>query len=326
MWLPSDVPTGVLTGLSISVMGYGNQGRAQALNLRDRGLPVQVGNIDDEYAASARADGFRVLRIRQAVEAADIVLVLIPDEVQPHVFRSSISNALRPGQVVSFASGYNVTYGRVPIRDDVDVILVAPRMIGRGVRELFLSNRGFPMLVGVEQDASDEALARAVALAGTVGADREGGCVLESSFKEETLLDLFSEHAGLIQLLKTSCEVLIEAGCSPEAAILETYGSGELGEIARAIADLGLVNQLRLHSTTSQFGQLVWGRRWIAIETRDLMRRAVASIQDGTFARAWHAEQQAGHVQLHAAWRQQEMAPLFLAEARLYEALGRGGE
>lgn len=326
VWDSTEVAVDPILSMGVAVIGYGNQGRAQALNLRERGVRVSIGNVEDGYADQARADGFSVLPIARAAEQADLILFLLPDEVQPDVHREQLAPVLHRGQVLSFASGYNVTFGFIQPAEDLDLIMVAPRMIGRGVLQLPREGRGFPVLVGVEKDVSGRALEIAVALAGAIGAAFPGGCIVESSFREEATIDLFSEHtwaAATVYLLKTCCEMLIEAGVSPEAAILETYASGELGEIGKAMAELGLAGQMRLHSHTSQYGQLRWGDRWLGAGARRLMREALARIQDGSFAEAWQQEQQEGLGEFHARWDDLLGADLFTKEEALYGRLGR---
>ncbi len=326
IWQGREVDAGALVGRRIAVIGYGNQGRAQALNLRDRGLSVLVGGIQDESATRAREDGFDVEPIRAATEGADVALFLLPDEVQPEVFHSDIQPVLRSGQTLSFASGYNLTYGFVDPQEDVDVILVAPRMIGQALRERVVRGLGAPILAGVERDVSGNAWRVALALAGAIGGDLPEGCIVESSAREETLLDLVSEHtwaAALPFLLRACCLALIEAGASPEAAILETYASGELGEIGRAMAERGLFGQLPLHSHTSQYGQLTFGPRYLQEPWPDLLRQAVDGIRDGSFAREWDAERRSGLPRFRSVLAEAGADPLVAHEARLFERLGR---
>jgi ketol-acid reductoisomerase len=326
IWQGGEVDVGALEGRRIAVIGYGNQGRAQALNLRDRGFAVLVGGIQDASAERAREDGFDVQPIRVATERADVVLFLIPDEVQPEVFDADLRPALRQGHTLSFASGYNVTYGFVDPPEDVDVILVAPRMIGQALRERVLRGLGAPILAGVERDASGDAWAVALAAAAAIGGDLPEGCIVESSAREETLLDLASEHtwaAALPFLLRACCLALIDAGASPEAAILETYASGELGEIGRAMAEEGLFGQLPFHSHTSQYGQLTFGPRYLDESWPELLREAVDGIRDGSFAREWDAERRSGLPRFRSLLGEAAADPLVAHEARLFERLGR---
>jgi ketol-acid reductoisomerase len=321
-----DAGLDILKDKVIGVIGYGNQGRAQALNLRDNSLNVIVGNIKDSAWDLAVSDGFTVKSIGETAKESDVILLLIPDEVAPKVMEDEISPYLSSGKVLDFASGYNITYGFIKPPNGVDVVLVAPRMIGKGVRDLFLQNRGFPVLVGVEQDASGKAWDYALAISKGIGSFLPGGCAVESSFYEETLVDLFSEHSwagAMLYLLQACYEVLVEEGVSPEVAILELYASGELGEIGHAIAQFGLWNQLKLHSHTSQYGHMTWGKRYITEETKNLMREAIEEIKDGRFAREWGLEQLMGLPSFHRLWRMRLSHPICKEEDKLYKILGR---
>jgi ketol-acid reductoisomerase len=322
----SEADPAALRGKTIAIIGYGNQGRAQALNLRRAGHTVIVGNQEDESWKQARADGFEPLAIETAAARADVVMLLLPDEVAPDTYRKSIEPHLGRGKTLVFASGYNITYTFIAPPPEVDVILVAPRMIGQGVLELPARGEGFPVLVGVKQDASGGARATMLAIAEGIGAFLPHGAVVESSFEEETLVDLFSEHTwagAMLFLLERAFKLLTEAGVSPEVALLELYASGELGEIGRAMASMGFWNQLKLHSHTSQFGQLTHGDRFIGEEAEALMRKAIAEIRDGTFARRWAAEQAAGSPVYQKLLSEALNSPLAQAEAELYARMGR---
>ncbi|MGC8972175.1 MAG: ketol-acid reductoisomerase [bacterium] len=324
--MDKDASLDMLKDKVIGVIGYGNQGRSQALNLRDSGLSVIVGNIKDSAWDLAVSDGFTVKSISETAKESDVILLLIPDEVAPRVTESNILPYLSKGKVLDFASGYNITYGFIKPPKDVDVILVAPRMIGKGVRDLFLQNRGFPVLVGVEQDASGKAWDYALAISKGIGAFLPGGCAVESSFYEETLVDLFSEHSwagAMLYLLQTCYEVLIEEGVSPEVAILELYASGELGEIGNAIAQFGLWKQLVLHSHTSQYGHMTRGKKYITEETKRIMKEAIEEIKDGRFAREWGLEQAMGLPSFNRLWKLRLSHPICEEEDKLYKILGR---
>lgn len=311
-----------LVGRSVSILGYGNQGRAQALNLRDQGFQVFIGNQDDAYREQAIEDGFTVSSIAEASQQGDYVALLLPDEVQPEW--SGIFAELKPGQILGVASGYNLAFGHLKPSSGVDVVMVAPRMIGRGVRTEVQEGRGFPVLVGVWQDASGHARDYALAYAGGIGARLSGGSAVWSSCEEEATLDLFSEHtwAGAVLFFLQACyETLTNAGISSEAAILELYGSGEIGEIGNAMAQRGLFGQLSLHSTTSQYGQLTRGPRFITPDVRSRLVQHLADIREGRFAKEWSERAGGG------TWRDlaaTEVNPaLTAAEDALYQLLGR---
>ena len=322
----TDADPAVLNDKTIAVIGYGNQGRAQAINLRRAGHRVIVGNQEDDSWRHAREDGFEPLAMDAAAARADIVLLLLPDEIAPDVYRRMIEPHLGRGKTLDFASGYNITYKFIVPPREVDVILVAPRMIGQGVLDLPASGKGFPVLTGVKQDASGHALATTLAIAHGIGAFMPQGAVVESSFEEETMVDLFSEHTwagAMLFLLERAYKMLLEAGVSPEVAMLELYASGELGEIGRAMASMGMWNQLKLHSHTSQFGQLTHGAQFIGADAEALMRKAIAEIRDGTFARRWAAEQAAGSPTFQRLLGEALESPVAKAEVGLYAKLGR---
>jgi ketol-acid reductoisomerase len=322
----TDVDPAVLSDKTIAVIGYGNQGRAQAINLRRAGHRVIVGNQQDDSWRQAREDGFEPLAMDSAAARADIVLLLLPDEIAPEVYRRMIEPHLGRGKTLDFASGYNITYKFIVPPREVDVILVAPRMIGQGVLDLPASGKGFPVLTGVKQDASGHALATTLAIAHGIGAFLPHGAVVESSFEEETMVDLFSEHTwagAMLFLLESAFKLLVEAGVSPEVALIELYASGELGEIGRAMASMGMWNQLKLHSHTSQFGQLTHGAQFIGPDAEALMRKAIEEIRDGTFAKRWAAEQAAGSPLFQRLLGEAFESPVALAEVELYAKLGR---
>ena len=208
-----DADLAALAGETIAVVGYGNQGRSQALNLRDSGLRVVVGNVADAARGRAAAEGFEVADVADVVRRADVVMLLIPDEVMPEVYRRDVAPGLRPGGCVSFASGYNVAFDLIVPAADVDVVLVAPRMIGPGVRDRYVDGRGFPSFVAVHRNATGRAQARMLALAKGIGSTR-AGC-LELTMAQEAHLDLFTEQGfgpafGLA--LRQSIELLVVQG------------------------------------------------------------------------------------------------------------------
>lgn len=317
-----DADLELLRGKQIAVIGYGNQGRAQALNLRDSGLQVLIGNQEDAYAEQARADGFTVLPIAQAAAQGDIVMLLIPDEVAPQVFREAITPALDTGDALVFASGFNVAFGFIEPPPGVDVVLVAPRMIGAGVRDFYLAGRGFPSFVGVAQDASGRALDLALALAKGIGSTRAG--VVEVTFAQEAELDLFTEQCfgpAFGQVLMTAVDLLVEEGYPVEAVLLELYMSGELAYTLGKIAEMGLVEQAALHSRTSQYGTLSRSMRFVLPELRQRMRQGLEEIRSGQFAREWAAEQAAGYPTLQALREVARTQPIYRWEQELRRAM-----
>ena len=301
-----------LDGRTIAIIGYGNQGRAQGLNLRDSGVDdVIVGNRKDESWDRAEDDGFAVYTMAEASERADIVFFLVPDEVQPEVYRESVEPNLDAGDLLNFASGYNITYGFIDPPADVDVVMVAPRMIGETVRELYNEGDGAPALMAVERDASGEASDVALALAKGIGSTRSG--VIESDFESETITDLMTEQAlfpVVVNALRSKYEAEVEAGVAPETVLMEQYLSRELSHIFEKAATMGLVEQMPLHSRTSQYGQLRFAEEFDADPIREFMHERLNEIRNGTFATEWTTEQRANYPQfrrLHEQYRNVEM-------------------
>jgi ketol-acid reductoisomerase len=317
-----DGDLGLLQGKIVSILGYGNQGRAQALNMRDNGTRVVVGNVRDDSFDLAVADGFEAYEIPDAVGRADYHFLLVPDEVMPALFDSEIRPHLKPNQAIIVSSGYNITYDLLDCPSDVDVLMIAPRTIGTGVRSTFLNGTGFPSLVSVEHDASGQAQEVMLALAKSMGSLKR--CAIESSCEEEALCDLFNEHSGGLYALRRAYDILVEAGVSPEAAMLEFWVSGEAADVSEAVQKHGLFGQLPLHSKTSQYGQQVTGR--LSPEEQEVerrrLRKLIANIKNGAFAKDWTLEQQAGYPTLKRAYRENESHPMVQEEQRLLQLLG----
>jgi ketol-acid reductoisomerase len=277
-----------LAGKTVAVIGYGNQGRAQALNLRDNGIRVVIGNRDDSYQQQARMDGFETFHIPDAAAKGDYVMLLLPDEVLPRIFGERIRPSLNPGVVLSFASGYTIAHDLLKVPTTMDVILIAPRMIGVGVRERFLTQEGFYCFIGVHQDASGKALDHLLALTDCIGGLIKPA--IEVTFKQETLLDLFDEQAfgpAFGRVLLTSISVLIQMGIPPEAALVEMYLSEEMAYTYRKMAQVGLVKQTLFHSHTSQYGAMSRGIRFMDLDLRGRMEKIYHEIESGEFAREW---------------------------------------
>jgi len=320
-----DADLRYLKGKTIAVIGYGNQGRAQALNLRDSGLEALVGTLKDPSWAQAEQDGMAVLSISEAASEGDILLLLIPDEVMPEAFTQEIVPQLKENKVIAFASGYNIAFGLIKPPPFVDVILLAPRMIGVGVRELYLNGQGFPSFIAVEQDHSGQAREILLALAKGIGSTKAG--VIEVTFAQEAEIDLFTEQAvGPIMsaAIQTAIEVEIEAGYPPEAVLLELYMSGEMGIVFNQIVEKGFIRQMELHSRTSQYGTMTRRPLFATPELKTKMKDVLAKIRSGEFAREWTAEQQAGQPLFHELKRKALEHPLNALEDKVRKEL-KGG-
>ena len=318
-----DASLEILRQKTLGMIGYGNQGRAQALNLRDSGLDVIVGSLRDETAGQAEKDGFAVRSVAEVAERADVLALLIPDEVQREVYTSILRSRLRAGQTLDFAHGYNIHYGLVTPPPGIDVIMVAPRMIGAEVRESFVEGRGSPAFIAVAQDASGRALETALAFARGIGATRAGA--FKTTFAQETELDLFQEQGVwplLLRLWTMAFEFLVDKGFPPEMVTLEMYGSGESAEVFREMARVGFFKQARLHSQTSQYGTL---SRATAIpfarDISELMDKALAAIRDGRFDAEWRSEQAAGYPVFKKLRAQAEAHPINKAEEEMRRLL-----
>jgi ketol-acid reductoisomerase len=313
---------GSLAGRTVAVLGYGNQGAAQAANLRDAGVTPLIGNRDDPYATAAAEAGFAPRPIAEVTAEADVALLLVPDEVQPDLVRSEIAPGLRRGDTLVVASGYNWHFGLLEVPDGVDVVMVAPRMIGAAVRDRFVSRVGFPCFVSVERDATGSAWETTMAIARGIGGTLGGAIV--SSAREEAALDLFSEQAvwpAVLAVLRSAHAVAVDAGFSDEAVLSELYLSGEPAEVFDHIARDGLFGQLGLHSRTSQYGQL---RTLASLDDTAMRDRFTAVLHDdilsGTFAGEW-SRPEAGE-RLDALRREADASPIAQAEAAVRDRLG----
>jgi ketol-acid reductoisomerase len=287
--------TKVLEGKRIAVLGYGSQGRAHALNLRDSGLDVVVGlRKGGPTWITAEVDGLRVLDAAEAVKGADLVAVLTPDMVQPKLYTDVIAPNLKANAALLFAHGFNVHFKTIAPRADIDVILVAPKGPGALVRKEYEIGRGVPCLYAVHQDASGHARDKALAYAAGIGGAR--AMLIETDFKEETETDLFGEQAvlcgGVSELVRHGFETLVEAGYKPEIAYYEVMH--ELKLIVDLFYEGGLTKMLTFVSETAQYGDYTRGPRVVDAATKDKMRQVLKEIQDGTFAKEWTAEYAAG--------------------------------
>jgi len=291
----ADADLGALNDQTVAVVGYGNQGRSQALNLRDSGVRVVIGSIRDASHDQAQADGFEVLSIADACRRADVVMLLIPDEVMPAVYDEHVATNLAAGSLLVFASGYNIAFDLIRPAEDLDVALLAPRMIGIGVRDTYVEGTGFPSFVGVHHDASGTAKDRLLALAKAVGSTR-AGCI-EMSMHDEASLDLFTEQGfgpAFGRVMMAAVELLVGAGYPPEAVLLELYLSGELAYSLEKIREVGMLKQMDFHSRTSQYGSMTRGARFLALDApiKETMADVLEEIRSGAFAQEWSEAQE----------------------------------
>lgn len=318
-----DADPGALDRQTVAVVGYGNLGRSIALNLRDSGVAVLVGNVPDDYHAAAVADGFDVRDIAAATAAADIVFVLVPDEVIPACLRDAIAPALRPGAAVCFASGYALAYGLVEPPTGVDVLMIAPRMVGTGVREAYLRGNGFVSYVSVEHDASGMARDRLLALAHATGSLARGAIELPAA--KEALLDLFIEQtfgACLGVALQLAFHLGVQAELPAEAMVLELYMSGEMSHTLRDFADNGFYASVTGHGLTATYGGYL---RTLALDVAGMQNAFSATLDDirtGGFAARFQQEQADGYPTLTAIRALTEAEnPISAAEQRIRTGL-----
>jgi len=284
-----------LGGRKIAILGYGSQGHAHALNLRDSGQQVVVGLPEGSRSrARAQAEGLRVLTPAAAAAEADIIMILTPDTGQAKLYREAVQPALRPGKTLMFAHGFNIRFGTIDPPKDVDVSMIAPKAPGHRVREVFVEGQGTPGLLAVHQDASGKARQTALAYAKGIGCTRAG--VIETTFAEETETDLFGEQAvlcgGVSALVKSGFETLVKAGYQPEIAYFECMH--ELKLIVDLMYRGGLSYMRHSISDTAEHGDYTGGPRLITDETRREMARMLGEIRSGAYAKKWIAENEAG--------------------------------
>lgn len=295
-----DIQKEVLSGKKIAVIGYGSQGHAHSLNLRDSGFDVIIGIRPGKSQQKAEEDGFTVVSVAEAVKQADVTMVLLPDEHQASVYKESIEENLQEGSALAFAHGFNIHYSQVQPPANVDVFLVAPKGPGHLVRRTFEEGAGVPALFGIYQDYTGKAKETALAYAVGVGGGRAG--ILETSFQEETETDLFGEQAvlcgGATALVKAGFETLTEAGYQPEVAYFECLH--ELKLIVDLLYEGGLENMRYSVSDTAQWGDFVSGPRVINDETKARMKEVLDDVQSGEFAKGWILENQANRPKFNA--------------------------
>lgn len=300
-WRAEDIDAELIRRRTVAILGYGNQGRAHALNLRDSGVEVVVGARKGGRAeVTARADGFEVLELGQVAESAELIMMLTPDETHRALFEAHLAPRLAPGKTLAFAHGFSVRFGEVVPPPEVDVVLVAPTGPGARLRSLYEAGLGLPCLVAVAQDCSGQALPVALSYAHALGASRAR--ILQTSFREETETDLFGEQVvvcgGLAHLVTAAYDTLVGAGYPEELAYFECVHQVEL--LAGLIQRRGVAGMRTAISGTARFGDLTRGPRLIDDHTRKTMSAILSEIQSGAFAREWIDEARKGAARLRA--------------------------
>lgn len=304
IYYQSDCNLSLLDGKTVAIIGYGSQGHAHALNLKESGVKVIVGLYNGSKSwAKAEAAGLQVMTAADASAKADMIMILINDEKQADMYKESVEPSLTAGKTLIFAHGFNIHYGLINPPADVDVIMVAPKGPGHTVRSEYVAGKGVPCLVAIHQDATGKALQTGLAYAAGIGGSRAG--VLETTFKCETETDLFGEQAvlcgGVTALMKAGFETLVEAGYDPQNAYFECIHEMKL--IVDLIYAGGFSNMRYSISNTAEYGDYITGSKIITDETKKSMKKILADIQDGTFARDWILENKVGCINFNARRR-----------------------
>jgi ketol-acid reductoisomerase len=295
IYYDDDADLGLLADKTIAILGYGSQGHAHALNLRDSGVKVIIGLRDGSSSkAKAEAEGLTVMSVADATKAADLIMMALPDTEQGRIYTELIADNLTPGMTLAFSHGFNIHFGQIDPPSDVNVIMIAPKGPGHNVRRTYVEGGGVPSLIAVHQDATGDAHALGLAYAKGIGGTRGG--VLETTFAEETETDLFGEQVvlcgGLTELIRAGYDTLVDAGYQPESAYFETLHEVKL--IVDFIYEAGIAGMRFSISDTAEYGDLSRGPRIITSETRAEMKKILTEIQDGTFAKEWIDENRNG--------------------------------
>jgi len=303
IYYEQDADLNVLKGKTVAVIGYGNQGRSQALNLKDSGVSVVVAEKAPKLIELAKADGIQAMDAKAAAAKADIIQILIQDELQGALYKNDILPSLKSGKAIMFSHGFNIHFGQIVPPEDVDVFMIAPKGPGHLVRTTYVEGKGVPCLVAIHQNATGNALKLALAYGKAIGATRAG--ILETTFKEETETDLFGEQAvlcgGLSELIRSGFETLVAAGYQPEVAYFECLHEVKL--ITDLIVEKGITGMRAGISTTAKYGDITRGRRIITDNTRHEMQRILGEIQSGSFAREFILENLANRPVYNAVLR-----------------------
>jgi ketol-acid reductoisomerase len=311
MYYDTDANLDLLAGKTVAIIGYGSQGHAHALNLKDSGVNVIVGLYPgSKSAAKAEAAGLGVKSVGDAAAAADFIMILLPDEVQKTVYKEEIEPNLKAGKVLAFAHGFNIHFAQVVPPADVDVVMIAPKGPGHLVRRTYEQGEGVPALFAIYQDASGQARDRAMSYAKGIGGTRAG--ILETTFREETETDLFGEQAvlcgGLSALIKAGFETLVEAGYQPELAYFECLHEVKL--IVDLVVEGGLAQMRDSISNTAEYGDYTRGPRVVTADTKAEMKKILSEIQTGQFAREFVLENVSGKAGFTAMRRREAEHPI----------------
>ncbi len=323
IYYDKDVDSSALAGKTVAVIGYGNQGHAQANNMRDSGLTVILGlRPKGPSWKQAEIDGFKPLTIAEATKKADVIHMLIPDTAQPSVYHEQIAPNLSPGKTLGFAHGFNIHFKTIIPPTNIDVVMVAPKAPGLSVREMYVNNFGVPGLIAVQQDHTGRAKQTALAMAKALGCTKAG--VIETVFKDETESDLIGEQivlvGGLMELIKNGFEVLVDFGYAPELAYFEACNEAKL--IIDQIYRNGVIGMLKAVSDTAKWGGMSVGKKIIDSHVRQNMEKAAESVRNGDFAKEWLAEDAKGRPNMNAMLKEWANHPLEIVGEKMRKMSG----
>ncbi len=318
VYYEADCDGSIIRGRKVAVIGYGSQGHAHALNLKESGVDVCVGLRDgSSSAAKATQAGLTVKSIADASAWADLIMILAPDTEQKAIFDADIAPNLQPGDAIAFAHGFNVRFGRIAAPEGVDCIMIAPKGPGHLVRRTYTEGGGVPALIAIDSDATGNAKAVALSYADAIGGGRAG--IIETTFPEETETDLFGEQVvlcgGLTRLVQAGFETLVEAGYAPEMAYFECLHEVKL--IVDLMYEEGIAGMRYSISDTAEYGDLTRGPRIVTDETKAEMKKVLTEIQDGTFANEWIAESESGRANYHRMQDEGKKHPIEVVGAKL---------
>jgi ketol-acid reductoisomerase len=323
IYYDKDVDSSALAGKTVAVIGYGNQGHAQANNMRDSGLTVILGlRPKGPSWKQAEIDGFKPLTIAEATKKADVIHMLIPDTAQPSVYHEQIAPNLSPGKTLGFAHGFNIHFKTIIPPTNVDVVMVAPKAPGLSVREMYVNNFGVPGLIAVQQDHTGRAKQTVLAMAKALGCTKAG--VIETVFKDETESDLIGEQivlvGGIMELIKNGFEVLVDFGYAPELAYFEACNEAKL--IIDQIYRNGIIGMLKAVSDTAKWGGMSVGKKIIDSHVRQNMEKAAESVRNGDFAKEWLAEDAKGRPNMNAMLKEGANHPLEIVGEKMRKMSG----